>query len=195
MKIMEISEFKTKGTFIIATQVFFEKQMSKDYFNLNWNKYYPDKVVVSSSWYQSEPIMRWLEDAAKDKNSTFRDLVMEHTKHMLERDLNGVYKFIMKLAGVRKILDAQPQLAKSYHNWLVITNLVNNGEYYQAEIKVPNLFYDFTICAAEGALKGVLSVCGQKMIDFRIISSETFIENSIHFSKIIYGFNYTGEKK
>ncbi len=192
---MELSDFKTKGTFLVATQVFFEKHISSDYFNLNWNKYYPEKVVLSSSWYSSEPIMRWLENAAKDKNTSFRDLVMDHTKHMLERDLNGVYKFIMKLTGVKRILDAQPQLAKSYHNWLVITNQVNNGDYYQAEIIVPKLFTEFTVCAAEGALKGVLSVCGQKMVNFRILSSETFFEKGMHFSKIIYGFNYVNEKK
>lgn len=191
---MEVNEFKTKGTFLIATKIFFENYISNDYFNMNWNKYYPDKVLLSSSWYSSEPIIRWLDDAAKDKNISFNVLVLEHTKFMLERDLNGVYKFIMKLSGIKRILDAQPQLAKSYHNWLEISNQVNNGDYYQAEIIVPKLFTEFTICAAEGALNGVLKVCGQNMMDFKIINLETFIDKNIHFSKIIYGFSYIKEK-
>jgi len=182
--------FKVKGTAIISTKKFFDAEFGEDYFVNNFPRYYPNSNLLASSWYDMNPIVQWLNEAADSTNSSFRNLVLKNTTYVLENDLNGVYKFFIKLGGIKRVLDASPLLAKSYSNCLEIKIIENITGYYKSEIIIPDKFSDFAIHGQEGSLSSILKVCGKRMTDFKIISKDIFEKDQTVFSKIVLEMKY-----
>lgn len=117
-------------------------------------------------------------------------MILEHTKFVMEKDLNGVYKFFMKLGGTRRVFNSLPQLAKSYSNWNNAEILSNESNYAKVMSTVSSEFQEFMIYSSEGAMNGVISVCGQSMKLFNIVSNTRVDVNGISYSKIIFEFRY-----
>ena len=121
---------------------------------------------------------------------SFRELVLLNTRFVLENDLNGVYKFFMKLGGVVRVLDFSPQLAKTYSNCLDLKNIENRDGYYRAEVVIPTKYSEFTVFGQEGSLDGILKVCSKKMTEFKILGNDITKIDGVEFSKIIYEIKY-----
>jgi len=183
-------DFKFKGTFLIATKEFIGKKYGNDYAFESIAKYYPNMSILASSWYPASPLIDWLKAISIEQQISFRELILSHTKFVMEKDLNGVYKFFMKLGGTKRVLNSLPQLAKSYSNWNNAKIIINEDNYAKVISEVPSEFQEFMLFSSEGAMNGIINVCGQILESFNIISHEIVIKNGISYSKIIFEFKY-----
>jgi len=64
---MSETEFKFKGTFLIATKKFLEREFGIEYTSSKWLKYYQESNMLASSWYPAKPIIDILNESANEK--------------------------------------------------------------------------------------------------------------------------------
>ena len=159
-------EFKFKGTFLISTKKFIENEFGSEYSKQMWPKYYQESTILASSWYPAKPIIDILKDSANEKKISHRDLVLKHSQYVLDADLNGVYKFFIKLGGIKRVLNALPQLNKSYCNWNEIEIIKNDDGCFIADVTVPKNFEFFYLLCAEGVIGSVFILCGKSFTSF-----------------------------
>lgn len=181
---MEKNNFKLKGTYLTTTKKFLEKEFGKDYANQIFSKYYPGIVVLSSSWYSASPLIQMLYDCAAGKNINFREFMIKSTTFTLETDLNGVYKFFMKLGGIKRIIDALPQLGNSYSNWIDLKVTGNIDKQVLLDIMIPSQYEEYFINGHEGALSGILNVCGKRLLAYTKLNRQIIMKDGNEFSKL-----------
>jgi len=189
---MILKNLKAKGTRIISTRCFFDKHFGVDYFASNFSKYFTDvsPVILASTWYEIDPLVRWIYDAAKKANTPFNRFVVHMSISSLETDLNGINKFLMKLLGTKRILEDNPQKVKSFMNFIELRTLVNKDGINKTEIIVPALLSEYILCFQEGFIRGILNICGNKFEEFNFVSAEVYIKDHVEFSRIIYEVKY-----
>lgn len=189
---MSYSDFKFKGTVLNSNKSFFINMYGHDYFNRNWKKYYPDEShnIVISKWYPAEPLVKWMYDLSVEKNLGFRELMIMNSKYVMEYNLNGVYKFFMKLGGIKRILISSSQLTKAYNNFSDLFNIESKDGFFRSEMTIPEMFSEFAVFGYEGGLGGLLNVCGKTMTEFRIIKSDSFMKQDIKYSKVTFELKY-----
>jgi len=179
---MEENNFKLKGTYLTNTKKFLEKEYGTEYATRTLLKYYPGKVVLSSSWYPASPLIHLLYDCSAEKKINFREFMLRSTAFTLETDLNGVYKFFMKLGGIKRIIEAIPQLGNSYSNWIDLKVTENIDKQVLLDIEIPSQYEEYFINGHEGALSGIFNVCGKKLIAYNKLNRQIIMKDGIEFS-------------
>ncbi len=184
------SEFKFKGTFLISTKKIMEKEFDTGYTSQMRPKYYPESHTLASSWYPAKPIVDILKDFANEKKISYRDLVLKHTQYVLDSDLNGVYKLFIKLGGIKRVLNALPQLNKSYCNWNEIEIIKNEDGCFIADVTFPKSFELFYLIGAEGGIGTIIRLCGKSLTSFELISKSDSVGNNTDLTKLNYLLKY-----
>jgi len=187
---MSETEFKFKGTFLIATKKFLEREFGIEYTSSKWLKYYQESNMLASSWYPAKPIIDILNESANEKKIPYRELVLKHTQFVLDADLNGVYKFFIKMGGIKRVLNALPQLNKSYCNWNEIEIIKNEDGCFIADVIVPKSFELFYLIGAEGGIGTVIKLCGKTLTSFELISKTDSSRTKSDLIKLNYVLRY-----
>lgn len=187
---MQNKEHKIKGTFISATRKYFDHQFGTEYFSKNWKKYYPDSILLSSSWYDIYQINKWLHECATEYGIGFRELQLRNVEFVVSTDLNGVYKFLMNLGGAKRIIGALQQLGKSYSNCVELGFEENTNNYSRIWFSCPYDLKDFFLFGLEAGLRAVLSVCKNEFGSFTVCSESNYNNNGIQYTKIAVELKY-----
>ncbi len=187
---MQTDLFKYKGSAILAARNFLDKEFGSGYFNRYWSNYQQDILIQATNWYPLEFLVNILYQTTSNVNLSFRELVLKQSGMMLVNKTNGIYRHILEKGGMKKILVALPHLEKTYNTSSHIKNLEINEGYYKLEMINPVQYSDYSVICLEGGLAGIISVCGEKIIEFNILERELFIENNIEYAKVICEVKY-----
>ena len=177
---------------MLSTKKFFDLNYGHKYFYDNWNKYYPDfpPHILVSAWYELEPNIRWHYDSANSAKKILSDYFIEMAEFAVNNDLNGVYKFFMRLGGIKRVLGLAPQLNSAYLNCVNGKVLVNKDNYYRAEVNCPSFARDWHMYGQKGGFMAIIKLFGYELIAFNILAEEEYINSDLQFSKIIFELIY-----
>lgn len=167
----------------ISGSGYFDKKMKE--LNPNW-----DGFILSSSWYNALVLANVNYLAAKEKGENRKEFCIKLAEKNLENDMNGVYKFFIKLGGPEKVLSYFPQIASAYTNFQKETIITNKKGFFKGVVELPSDIEEFMIYSHEGAFKGILKVCGYPMKSFTVISSEKIMKNDIDFTLLTFEVIY-----
>ncbi len=144
----------------------------------------PKGLILASSWYPAEKAYELQEAAAEELGMTSKEIAIAIARYSVKVDLNGVYRFFMKIGGPEMVFKNLPKLGKTYANYFVVELLVNKKNHLQIQITADPSFLDRATWSVEGAVLAILKVCGK--------SSPTSFKNNIivnnvnnHMSNII----------
>ncbi len=132
--------------------------------------------ILPSSWYPVDRYIAMHELAAEASNMSLREFVIEFTRFHLEIDMNGVYRFFMKVGGAQRVLSKVPSIDKAYSDYTRMSIESNDLGICISKIHVPSQYSKWYIWTLEGGFMGVLNVCGKPMKSFKRISEETYQE-------------------
>lgn len=177
------SEFKIKGTNLIVVRKYFEMEFGSEFATSKFSAYYPQTTILASSWYLAAPAIQLIYECATEKKINFRELMLKMTAFALETDLNGVYKFLMKLGGLNRILGSLPQLGNFYTDWVETKVIKNVDGCLILEYIIPKQFEEYIINAQEGAMIGIFNVFNRKMRGYIKRSIDTIIKSDIEYSR------------
>ncbi len=189
-RFMETKDFKFKGTYLITTKKFLEKEFGNEFANNIVSKYYPQTAILASSWYITSPVIQMLYECASEKKLVFRDFMLKITAYTLESDLNGVYKFFMKLGGIKRIIEAMPQLGNSYTDWINLKVVQNSDNFVKLEVIIPMQFEEYFLHGHEGSMLGIFNVYGKKLNEYNETEKQVIQKDGKEFSKLIIEIRY-----
>ncbi len=186
------SKFKIKGTAILGLKVYFDEKTNERSFLEIYRQTLPDagELILASSWYDAEEQKMVMEACANHLAIDMDTFSQEVTRASLISDLNGVYKFFMKLGGATRVLSSAPQMAKAYTNYNKYDLIRNEKGYHEASVTVPKQFTDWNLNINRGSLTGVLEVCGHAIKEFEVIDRRTFNDHEIEKSTVTFKIIY-----
>ncbi len=187
---MELSDCKIKGSMLLGTKKYLGYQFGETYCNDKLKLYYDENIILSSSWYRADLLVKLFSESAKEKGIAYKEFTINFAKYLLENDLNGTYKFMMKLGGAKNILGGVSTLAKSYVNFAEHKTIINKDGYHNAEMIGHPELSEFILFCFEGGVRGILSVCGKTLTSFEPVSKEPVEKNSVLFSKYVCEVKY-----
>lgn len=178
-----------KGTGVIGYRNYIDSKFGMGFFDQKMKEIDPkwNSQVIPSSWYNAQNMVKAIcniYDPVNDKRK-----ILEMGEILLENDLNGVYKFFMKLGGPQKVLAFIPQLATAYTNYIKVIILENKVGYIKAENVVPNEMAEYTALSTESALKGTIKACGFQST-FTLLSNEQTLNGNGTTRSLIYECRY-----
>ncbi len=148
------------------------------------------KIYLSSSWYDAYTYFELLECFIESKNRSKKDIVIEITQHMLEKDLNGVYRIFLKVASPRFVLPKVPKLMGTYSNCTFGREISNEKGLFVMSYKTPSIFFENSIYQFEGGIKGILNACKSPMKSCLCVHQESQITNGEPYTNGIFEITY-----
>jgi len=181
-----------KGTAFINLKLFIDSKIGSE----NTTAFLAQQVgnwpfpLVPSSWYSLDIYMKAESELAIKTGISSKEAIIASALHSLETDLNGIYKFFMKLGGVERVLGAGGSMAKTYMNFVTQETIENKKGVFKAHAMLPEKYADWYLAKTEGAFEGILKVFGLKKIAFNFIDKRLYDENGVQYADVAYEIFY-----
>lgn len=147
-------------------------------------------LVVSSKWYPVALLIKMQEACARKTESTIEEFSIKSTEFILIEDLLGIYKFVMRLAGIHMLVNKMPLISGIYTNFVKLTVLENTQGRIIARSELPEILAPWYSIASEGAMSGMLKVCKEELKSFEIIQKESFAKGGKEWVSWTYEMKY-----
>jgi hypothetical protein len=171
-------KYLIKGTGIRNFKKYIENEVNNDYFDelTEAVDFGPKNLILSSQWYPANLLIEMIELTSLRLNKSLEQITREAAKFSLEEDLNGIYKFFMRVGGSRLVLSKLPTLSKTYTDFITAEIIHNETGNLVIIYTLPEEISDWLswyLSTVEGAIEGMLSVCGNSLNSFKILSKHS----------------------
>jgi len=187
---MSKGQYNLKGNAFNKIKLFIDKNPAdgmkySDFFKQSQADF--PEMLIPSSWYNVDIYYQIINLYSIRRKIPLTDLIQQLAEYSLESDLNGIYKFIMKVGGPKRVLSSALPMVKTYFDYVNITVLNNSDGNLEFESVLPTEYVELSIPADRGAVSGMLKACGAMMKGFEVLSVISL--NETH-SKIHYRVRY-----
>jgi hypothetical protein len=124
---------------------------------------------VAAVWYDLLPLLPFSVQAARLAGKPHLPYVKEGARFQARRDMSGVYRFFLKLATARMLVERLPRVFSQYFNFG--RSIGHKLEGNRAEIhgrQIPDLLAPWMLAVTEGFVPEVLAAHGAKDIVARL---------------------------
>lgn len=149
------------------------------------------KIILPSTWYPIQNFIKMQELAAEQMKMSYRQFCIEAATYILEEDLNGVYKFFIRVSGVSNVLSKMPQMVNAYVNFIDLSILENSNGLLRVRFICPAPFYEWYIFGSEGAIQGIINVCKRQFHGIQEISKRLIEDHPIDKIEVHYELKYS----
>ena len=166
---MSKSLYNVKGNAFNKIKLFIDKNpVDGMYFSDFFKQTQADfpETLIPSSWYNVDIYYQIANLYSIRRKMPINELIPLLAEFALESDLNGLYKFIMKMGGPKRILNAALPMVKTYFDYITISVLTHSDGFLEFESILPNQYVELSIPADRGAVSGMLKACGAEMKSF-----------------------------
>ena len=181
-----------KGTALISLRNYLSKKLGVsqvDEFLAKQVGHWPNSLLASS-WYDVQIYINTEVELAKKLNKTPREIFIESGLYTLNADLNGVYKFFMKIGGVERVLGVGGSLLKAYMNFVTQETIENKAGFFKAHVKLPDHYVEWSNAKTEGAMIGILSVFNKEPKSFEIKTKTVKSEAGVDYADFTFELVY-----
>ncbi len=189
MEVTQVTDYKVKGTSIKNLKKYLDSLMGPGSFdNLNAKVgLVSGNLILSSSWYDAEKTLRLNKLAAERMEQTFKEFTLHFTDYMMQADLNGVFKFLLRLGGINRILASSPRIAQAYSNFLEFRIVRNEKGCFQVRLVAPASLIEWEIYSTEGSVRGLFNVFELQVIKLNVADKLSLDNN---YQSVLMEFNY-----
>lgn len=118
-----LAPFCVKGLVYTGAQEFYEQRLpggraavSGELANPEAREFW-EQHFVPSTWYDVMPLMAVNQAASRVAHENMHDLVRENASWVANRDIHGVYRFLLKLASPELVAKKLPRASLQYLNF------------------------------------------------------------------------------
>lgn len=186
------SRNNVKGTAVSNFKKYVSVKVDDDFFDkmLAETQLSKTKSILQSSWYDVEKYIQMQESTAKELNQSMRDFVIEFSRYLLEIDMNGVYRFFMRVNGPQRVLSRLPNIDKAYVDYAEFDTASNETSKYTAITRIPSHLSGWHLLTIEGGIQGVLNVCKAPMKKFAVINQKDYEKEGQEITETVFEVNY-----
>ncbi len=177
MTISEIStKYKVKGSAFRNVINYYNHQFGENAFQKDkeLTEVLGGKTILPSSWLPASKYVQLEEKLANRFGLTLHEFCVECTTYILTTDLNGIYRFFIKVGGPERVMASVPRIAKVYNNLFLYYVISNSKGLHRLKFTTPSSVYEWASGSVEGGLRGILNVCGKPMITYEELDRRVF---------------------
>jgi hypothetical protein len=127
-----------------------------------------EQRFLAASWYDVLPIVPVWYQCAKLLRQHPTDFLKERTRHQAQRDIHGVYRFLLKLVSAEAVAVRIPRIMQQYFDFgRTESHLVRRGLVRAATSGVPSYIVPWLRIVSETYLMVALELSGVKFAQFR----------------------------
>jgi len=127
-----------------------------------------DQTFLSGGWYDVLPILPISAAAARASGKPQVRLVRENAEWLAQRDLRGIYRFIVALASVETVVQKLPDLSLRYFNFgRAEGDIMTQGLFESRRWGIPAPLADWFVAATSGFVPVALGIAGAKNVRVR----------------------------
>lgn len=115
-----------------------------------------------------------VDQVAKKLGKTRKTAMIDFTRFLLEVDLNGLLRLILRMGGTQNVLKRSAQITTTYTNYFLVKVEANQPGRCLISITFLKHYQDYVMPSIEGALTGLCNVCKTPLKNFRIEKEEPF---------------------
>jgi hypothetical protein len=165
------SPFRTKGTAYLGLLASFDRRVPGGSKAVLARLENPDTITffsqrfLASSTYDILPLLEASQLAAKVAGTPWREFVRGGARFQAERDLNGVYKVLLRVASVRLVVERIPRILGQYFNFGEVDGSFVGEKRYEARVRgVPRSVGVWLSAIGEGFVPVLMEAAGAKEV-------------------------------
>lgn len=147
-------------------------------------------LILSSKWYDLSSFIQLQQLATKALKLSDYEFGVDSTRYILEVDMNGVYKFFIRVGGPTAVMNKSPQMTNAYLNFIELKILENAKGYLKAQFTLPHMLTEWYCASTEGGAIGILNVCKQPLKKFNVLEKDVFTNEDKKLGRLTYEFLY-----
>ena len=162
MTALQIDErYKIKGTIVRNFREYVRRRKGDDFFDRIFHEsgFGASGIILPSSWYSAEKYLRLQALMAEAVSQSPLGLNKEFAREWLEHDMNGIYRFFMRVGKPQRVLSKMSQIDKGYVNYSEIIVTKNEPGLWLGEVLSPLSLVDWHLSCIQGGMEGVFNVC------------------------------------
>jgi hypothetical protein len=122
-----------------------------------------DQPFLAGSTYDVLPLLEASQVSARVAGVPWREFVRGGAKLQAERDLNGVYRVLLRLASAKMVVERLPRVLIQYFNFGRVRGSFSAETRYDATVHaIPKPVAPWLSAGAEGFIPHVMSAAGAK---------------------------------
>ena len=122
-----------------------------------------EQQFLVGSMYDILPLLEASMMSARVANQGWREFVRGGGRFQAERDLNGIYKMMLKLATPRQVVERLPRMLIRYFDFGRVEGAASQRTRYEAAVHdIPKPVWPWLSAVAEGFIPFVMSNAGAK---------------------------------
>ena len=174
--------FNVKGLVYRGTQEFYAKRLAGGLEVLK-RQLVDEKLVqfweqnfTPGAWYDLFPLMAINQAASRVAGVPYTELVKENAAYIAERDINGVYRLLLKLASPELVASKLPRASLQYLDFGEAEGkMVGDKRFHAVQRRVPAAFASWMTASVQGFAPTALAIVGAKdiAITTRSVSQDT----------------------
>jgi hypothetical protein len=164
--------FNIKGLIYRGTQEFYGSRLPGGLAALKAQLVDPTLVrffeqdFVPGGWYDLVPLMAINQAAARVAGIPHTDLVTQNSAYIAERDINGVYRLLLKLASPELVAAKLPRASLQYLDFGEAEGkFVGKKEFHAVQRRIPAAFAGWMAAGVRGFAPTALMIAGAKNVE------------------------------
>lgn len=126
-----------------------------------------------------------VDQVAKKLGKTRKNAMIDFTRFLLEVDLNGLLRLILRMGGTQNVLKRSAQITTTYTNYFLVKVEDNQPGRCLISITFLRHYMDYVMPSIEGALTGLCNVCKTPLKRFAIETEEPFRHEGHKMVKVL----------
>ncbi len=143
------------------------------------------KNPLPSSWYPSYFYHRVTQLVSEKLDEPIDELTVQMSKYNVKTDLNGIYRFFMRVAGVNGVLQKMANLNNAYSNYSKMTVVENQNGKYGVILEAPAEEFDFFACCLQGGTIAMLEIFNHRMLSFAVSEEKNELLDDTVYKKAL----------
>ncbi len=172
------SKYHVKGTGMVNFRKYVENTIGHEFYDGIVSKVnLPNgRFLFPSKWYDVRFLIQMIELVANHEKISHCEVTKNAARYVLEVDLLGIYKLFLRVGGAKLVLSKLPIISRTYADFISVEINDNQSGYIKVTYSCPDEISDWWICSAEGAISGILQVCGNPIVGFKIVKKNVVQE-------------------
>ena len=149
------------------------------------------RSILPSSWYDIDKYRLLSQLYSKRLNVSEREFLIAVGRHSIVKDLNGIYRMLIKIGGMKRTIANIPKISNAYTQCSMAEIVSNENGVYVSRVTTIADLANWWLMGGEGAMRGLAEVCKTNMTSYKVDSQNKITTESGEVIESIVTIRYS----
>lgn len=184
-RLIQEDTFFVKGQYHVNLRKFIEEHLKAGSFDEILETAGYDGKIFPATRIPLDKSNEIVDQTARVLGKTRKEAMIDFTRFLLEVDLNGLLRLILRMGGTQNVLKRSAQITTTYTNYFLVKVEDNQPGRCLISITFLKHYKDYVMPSIEGALIGLCNVCKTPLKRFTTQTEEPFRHEGHKMVKVL----------